>query len=131
MTLVNYTKQKCGTQKVVLVFLVALGAAAFPGFTEETEQGSASALNPVIMGQFHPLFEAITAELCANKTGYLTDPAAYYALVDRYLRPRWDTASTASALVGRNYFESLSTAEQSALTAAVDSTLVRYAFEGL
>tara|TARA_B110000503_G_scaffold143547_1_gene245709 strand:- start:1351 stop:2088 length:738 start_codon:yes stop_codon:yes gene_type:complete len=131
VTLVNYTKQKCGTQKVVLVFLVALGATAFPGFTEETEQGSASALNPVIMGQFHPLFEAITAELGANKTGYLTDPAAYYALVDRYLRPRWDTASTASALVGRNYFESLSTTEQLALTAAVYSTLVRYAFEGL
>ena len=124
-------KQKSNTQNVLLALVFSLGAVSSQGFAQETEQGAASQLNPVIMEQFQPLFTAITAELGANKARYLTEPAAYYALVDRYLRPRWDTASTASALVGRNYFESLSTAEQSALTAAVDSTLVRYAFEGL
>ena len=124
-------KQKSNTQNVLLALVFSLGAVSSQGFAQETEQGAASQLNPVIMEQFQPLFTAITAELGANKARYLAEPAAYYALVDRYLRPRWDTASTASALVGRNYFESLSTAEQSALTAAVDSTLVRYAFEGL
>ncbi|MDO7635286.1 MAG: ABC transporter substrate-binding protein [Porticoccaceae bacterium] len=124
-------KQKSNTQNVLLALVFSLGAVSSQGFAQETEQGAASQLNPVIMEQFQPLFTAITTELGANKARYLTEPAAYYALVDRYLRPRWDTASTASALVGRNYFESLSTAEQSALTAAVDSTLVRYAFEGL
>lgn len=124
-------KQKSNTQNVLLALVFSLGAVSSQGFAQETEQGAASQLNPVIMEQFQPLFTGITAELGANKARYLTEPAAYYALVDRYLRPRWDTASTASALVGRNYFESLSTAEQSALTAAVDSTLVRYAFEGL
>jgi ABC-type transporter MlaC component len=124
-------KQKYNTQNVLLALVFSLGAVSSQGFAQETEQGAASELNPVIMEQFQPLFTGITAELGANKARYLTEPAAYYALVDRYLRPRWDTASTASALVGRNYFESLSTAEQSALTAAVDSTLVRYAFEGL
>ena len=124
-------KQKSNTQNVLLALVFSLGAVSSQGFAQETEQGAASELNPVIMEQFQPLFTGITAELGANKARYLTEPAAYYALVDRYLRPRWDTASTASALVGRNYFESLSTAEQSALTAAVDSTLVRYAFEGL
>ena len=124
-------KQKSNTQNVLLALVFSLGAVSSQGFAQETEQGAASELNPVIIEQFQPLFTAITAELGVNKARYLTEPAAYYALVDRYLRPRWDTASTASALVGRNYFESLSTAEQSALTAAVDSTLVRYAFEGL
>ena len=124
-------KQKSNTQNVLLALVFSLGAVSSQGFAQETEQGAASELNPVIMEQFQPLFTGITAELGANKARYLTEPAAYYALVDRYLRPRWDTASTASALVGRNYFESLSTAEQSALTDAVDSTLVRYAFEGL
>ena len=124
-------KQKSNTQNVLLALVFSLGAVSSQGFAQETEQGAATELNPVIMEQFQPLFTGITAELGANKARYLTEPAAYYALVDRFLRPRWDTASTASALVGRNYFESLSTTEQLALTAAVYSTLVRYAFEGL
>ncbi|MGB2566815.1 MAG: ABC transporter substrate-binding protein, partial [Porticoccaceae bacterium] len=44
---------------------------------------------------------------------------------------RWDVASTTSALIGKSRFLALSQAEQGSLVAAVDRTLMRYAFEGL
>lgn len=68
-------KQKSNTQNVLLALVFSLGAVSSQGFAQETEQGAASQLNPVIMEQFQPLFTAITAELGANKARYLTEPS--------------------------------------------------------
>ena len=85
----------------------------------------------MIASQFVPLFETVTRELSENQATYLKDPGAYADFINSRVKSRWDVASTTSALIGKSRFLALSQAEQGSLVAAVDRTLMRYAFEGL
>jgi ABC-type transporter MlaC component len=84
-----------------------------------------------IASQFAPLFRTVTQELSENQAVYLTNPSAYADFINSRVKSRWDVASTTSALIGKSRFKALSQVEQSSLVAAVDRTLMRYAFEGL
>lgn len=81
--------------------------------------------------QFEPLFSTISEELAARRVEFLASPAAYQTFIDSQLQPRWDVASTTSALLGKKQFDTLTREQQDLLVAAVTSTLRRYAFEGL
>ena len=80
--------------------------------------------------QFEPIFNLISAQLSAHQSRYKKDPAAYRDFVDQYIREHWDANSTASALIGRVNFKALVPEYRQKLVEAVDTTLVRYAFEG-
>jgi len=84
-----------------------------------------------IANQFAPLFQVVTRELSENQAMYLNNPSAYADFINTRVKSRWDVASTTSALIGKSRFLSLSQVEQGSLVAAVDRTLMRYAFEGL
>ena len=109
----------------VIYFSFALGlsaplAANLPLEVEET-----------IASQFTPLFQAVTQELSENQAMYLQNPSAYANFINTRVKSSWDVASTTSALIGKPRFLALAPVEQSSLVAAVDRTLMRYAFEGL
>jgi ABC-type transporter MlaC component len=104
------------------LFLLPAWGLAFEPATD-TEQRIAS--------QFAPLFRAVTQELSENQAMYLDNPSAYAEFINSRVKARWDVASTTSALIGKSRFLSLSQSEQGGLVAAVDQTLMRYAFEGL
>lgn len=118
--------------KTIGVISMAL-LLAQPGFAGEPAPGSSTAEVPeeVVRQRFDPLFSLVTLELSKNQQRYLSDPSAYHEFVNRVLKPLWDTRSTSSALIGRQYFEQLDQDDQTALVNAVDNTLRRYAFEGL
>jgi ABC-type transporter MlaC component len=84
-----------------------------------------------IASQFTPLFQAVTQELSENQAMYLQNPSAYADFINTRVKSSWDVASTTSALIGKPRFLALAPVEQSSLVAAVDRTLMRYAFEGL
>ena len=84
-----------------------------------------------VQQQFAPLFSRVNQELAENKQSYLADPAAYYRFISGQLKPSWDTASTTSALIGREAFDGLTEQQRRELVEAVDQTMQRYAFEGL
>lgn len=104
-----------------LILVPLLGQASEPA--TDTEQQIAS--------QFAPLFRTVTQELSENQAMYLENPSAYADFINSRVKSRWDVASTTSALIGKSRFLALSQAEQGSLVAAVDRTLMRYAFEGL
>ena len=104
-----------------LILVPLLGQASEP--VTDTEQKIAS--------QFAPLFRTVTQELSDNQAMYLENPSAYADFINSRVKSRWDVASTTSALIGKSRFLSLSQSEQGSLVAAVDRTLMRYAFEGL
>ncbi|MGB2360154.1 MAG: ABC transporter substrate-binding protein [Porticoccaceae bacterium] len=104
-----------------LILVPLLGQASEP--VTDTEQKIAS--------QFAPLFRTVTQELSENQAMYLENPSAYADFINSRVKSRWDVASTTSALIGKSRFLALSQAEQGSLVAAVDRTLMRYAFEGL
>lgn len=104
-----------------LILVPLLGQASEP--VTDTEQKIAS--------QFAPLFRTVTQELSENQAMYLENPSAYADFINSRVKSRWDVASTTSALIGKSRFLSLSQSEQGSLVAAVDRTLMRYAFEGL
>ena len=109
----------------VIYFSFALGlsaplAANLPSEVEE-----------IIASQFTPLFQAVTQELSENQAMYLQNPSAYADFINTSVKSSWDVASTTSALIGKPRFLALAPVEQSSLVAAVDRTLMRYAFEGL
>ena len=109
----------------VIYFSFALGlsaplAANLPLEVEQT-----------IVSQFTPLFQAVTQELSENQAMYLQNPSAYADFINTRVKSSWDVASTTSALIGKPRFLALAPVEQSSLVAAVDRTLMRYAFEGL
>lgn len=85
----------------------------------------------VIASQFAPLFQVVTQELAENQAMYLQNPSAYADFINTRVKSRWDISSTTSALIGKTRFLALPSADQRALVAAVDRTLMRYAFEGL
>ena len=109
----------------VIYFSFALGLSAplAANLPLEVEQTIAS--------QFTPLFQAVTQELSENQAMYLQNPSAYADFINTRVKSSWDVASTTSALIGKPRFLALAPVEQSSLVAAVDRTLMRYAFEGL
>ncbi len=84
-----------------------------------------------VKSRFIPLFAAITEQLSSSQEDYLLDPSAYNRFLDANVRSLWDTSSTTSALIGKSRYKDLKPADRQALVAAVDQTLLRYAFEGL
>jgi ABC-type transporter MlaC component len=62
---------------------------------------------------------------------YTAEPQSFQDFLDQNVRPFWDPSSTAKALVGSANFKSLNAKTQTRLTASVERTLVRYAFEGI
>jgi ABC-type transporter MlaC component len=84
-----------------------------------------------LQGQFQPIVEAISKTLMADFERYTAEPQSFQDFLDQNVRPFWDPSSTAKALVGSTNFQSLNAKTQARLTAAVERTLVRYAFEGI
>ena len=85
----------------------------------------------LVQSRFVPLFASITEELSTRQAHYLMNPSAYQLFLDTNVRSLWGTSSTTSALIGKARFMGLGSSDRQALVAAVDNTLVRYAFEGL
>jgi ABC-type transporter MlaC component len=81
--------------------------------------------------QFEPIIARVSQQLLSQHEYYKEDPKAYQEFLDLHVRPHWDTRSTARALIGGKSFKSLSKQAQHDLVQAVDTTLVRYAFEGI
>jgi ABC-type transporter MlaC component len=84
-----------------------------------------------IYAQFSNLFTLITQQLSTDQPRYQSDPRAYGEFIDVRIRSSWDVTSTTSALIGKARFASLKSDDRQALVAAVDRSLVRYAFMGL
>mgnify|MGYP006165031957 CR=1 FL=1 len=100
----------------------------------EELQVSAAAVIPaenVIQANFDPLFYQLSVELAKYKHRFLADPRAFHRFIGGVVKPRWDSVSTTSALIGKARFKQLPETDKLALVAAVDNTLQRYAFEGL
>ena len=112
------------TVKAILCSLFLLPAWGL-AFEPDTD------LEQRIASQFASLFRTLTQELSENQPMYLENPSAYVDFINGKVKLRWDVASTTSALIGKSRFLSLSQSEQGGLVAAVDQTLMRYAFEGL
>jgi ABC-type transporter MlaC component len=81
--------------------------------------------------QFEPIIALVSEQLLAQHEQYKKDPKAYQAFLDQHVRPYWDTRSTVRALIGSAEFKALSRKTAQELVQAVDTTLVRYAFEGV
>lgn len=104
--------------------MLLTSAIASPVETQQTEEQR-------VESRFVPLFGAITEQLSTRQAYFLTDPVAYNLFIERNVKSLWDTGSTTSALIGKTRFKALSPQNRQALVAAVDDTLLRYAFEGL
>ena len=100
-------------------------------FAEEHSSTSSENDNEAVASHFVPLFTAITQERLENQAKYLINPVAYADFINTRVKSHWDIASTTSALVGKAQFLALQPQDQGRLVAAVDLTLMRYAFEGL
>ena len=81
--------------------------------------------------QFDALFRSVTHQLTNNQEMYLSNPVAYYDFIASTVINLWDSSSTTRALLGKSHYTKLSDQQRLSLIAAVDQTLVRYAFEGL
>ena len=84
-----------------------------------------------VESRFVPLFSVVTEQLSTRQADFLLDPPAYNRFIDTNVKSLWDTFSTTSALIGKARFKGLTADDRQALVAAVDNTLLRYAFEGL
>jgi len=83
-----------------------------------------------VRSQFEPIVKLINKQLSVHQSKYKQDPAAYHDFIDQYVRVHWAAGSTTSALIGRANFKALDANYRQSLVEAVDTTLVRYAFEG-
>ena len=101
-----------------------MGATASPVEMPQTQEQR-------VESRFAPLFVKITEQLSTRQAYFLTDPVAYSLFIDRNVKSLWDTESTTSALIGKASFKALGPEDRQVLVAAVDDTLLRYAFEGL
>ncbi len=108
-----------------------LSFAAETGAIEASANTERLLAKKAVLHSFDPLFTQVTLELSKNQQRYLNDPVAYNEFVSRVLKPRWDSRSTSSALLGKAHFQQLQQADRLALVDAVENTLRRYAFEGL
>ena len=84
-----------------------------------------------IHSQFSDLFSLISQRLNTDQAKYQQNPSAYHKFIDANIRSSWDVSSTTSALIGRQEFVALKSDSRQALVAAVDRSLVRYAFLGM
>ncbi|MBT7963110.1 MAG: hypothetical protein HN552_00490, partial [Porticoccaceae bacterium] len=66
-----------------------------------------------------------------NQQMYLNNPTSYYDFLTSTVIDLWDSSSTTRALVGKTHYKKLGEQQLGSLVAAVDQTLIRYAFEGL
>ena len=85
----------------------------------------------IVHTQFDALFTSVTHQLTNNQEMYLSNPVAYYDFIASTVINLWDSSSTTRALLGKSHYTKLSDQQRLSLIAAVDQTLVRYAFEGL
>ena len=118
-----YMMSKTISKVIYFSFALGLSAPLAANLPSEVED--------IIASQFTPLFQAVTQELSENQAMYLQNPSAYADFINTRVKSSWDVASTTSALIGKPRFLALAPVEQSSLVAAVDRTLMRYAFEGL
>lgn len=81
--------------------------------------------------QFEPIITSVSRQLLSQQEKFKKDPKTFQAFLDKHVRPYWDSSSTAKALIGSKSFNALTEKTQHKLVAAVDKTLVRYAFEGI
>jgi ABC-type transporter MlaC component len=106
-----------------VVFLLTLLLASFAVADVSIEKRS-------IQTQFEPIIQSISEQLSTHQQKFKEDPLAYRAFIDQYVRVHWDAQSTTSALIGRANFTAIDHSMQRNLVESVDTTLVRYAFEG-
>ena len=85
----------------------------------------------IVHTQFDALFTSVSDQLTNNQEMYLSNPVAYYDFLTSTVINLWDSSSTTRALVGKSHYTKLSDQQRLSLIAAVDQTLIRYAFEGL
>jgi ABC-type transporter MlaC component len=116
---------------LLMFWFAQLGFAAATSASNNSDTKRPLSAEQTVLHSFEPLFTQVTLELSTHQQRYLNDPVAYDEFVSRVLKPRWDSRSTSSALLGRALFEQLTQAERIALVSAVENTLRRYAFEGL
>ena len=114
----------------VVLSLVSFFGSAAPAFAEQNK-----AVQPQwaaeLKSEYHAKVSAASAELVKNADRYRMDPVAYDRYLDTHMAPLWDAASTTRALVGKTMYAQLNEPRARTLSAAVESTLRRYAFEGL
>lgn len=107
--------------------LIALITLCFVGTVTATEVAD---LKLEVRKQFEPIIQQINQQLVKHQSLYQQDPASFGSFIEQYVQVHWDASSTSSALIGREAFQALEAGQREPLVAAVDRTLVRYAFEG-
>ena len=122
MTRTNLTIRFLWAITMLLTSSVVVASAAPQSLDTEEQR---------VESRFVPLFSVVTEQLSTRQADYLLDPSAYNRFIDANVKSLWDTSSTTSALIGKTRFKGLTAANKQALVAAVDNTLLRYAFEGL
>jgi ABC-type transporter MlaC component len=81
--------------------------------------------------QYQPIVNAVSKQLTVNHQIYKKDPNAFQQFLDKYIRLHWNARSTAKALLGAENFKSLNKHSRQLFEVAVETTLLRYAFEGI
>ena len=94
-------------------------------------QGDEAVAKDSLRLQFEPIIASVSKQLLSQQEKFKKDSKSFQAFLDKYVRPYWDSSSTAKALIGSKSFNALTEKTQHKLVAAVDKTLVRYAFEGI
>ena len=111
----------------VMMSLAMLSSIA----AQETPVSTADGGKAKVHAQFEALFTSITDQLTNNQQMYLNNPTSYYDFLTSTVIDLWDSSSTTRALVGKTHYKKLGEQQRGSLVAAVDQTLIRYAFEGL
>ena len=111
----------------VMMSLAMLSSIA----AQETPVSTADGGKAKVHAQFEALFTSITDQLTNNQQMYLDNPTSYYDFLTSTVIDLWDSSSTTRALVGKTHYKKLGEQQLGSLVAAVDQTLIRYAFEGL
>ena len=114
----------------VVLSLVSFFGSGSPAFAEQSKVSQplrAAELN----SEYHARVSAASAELVKNADRYRVAPIAYNRYLNTHMAPLWDAASTTRALIGKTIYAQLNEPRARTLSAAVENTLRRYAFEGL
>lgn len=99
--------------------------------SEKTKQDANINTKSSLRLQYEPIIASVSHQLLSQYEQFKKDPKAFQAFLDQFVRPYWNASSTASALIGNTEFKSLSEKTKGDLVQAVDTTLMRYAFEGI
>ena len=114
----------------VLLALVSFFGSGSPAFADQSKAAQPQ-WAAELKSEYHARVSAASAELVKNADRYRVDPIAYDRYLNTHMAPLWDVASTTRALIGKTMYAQLSQPRAQTLAAAVESTLRRYAFEGL